>query len=229
MKTGDSLQSAANKKPAALSEYESKKLLAEYGLPVTREHLAKTAAEAVELADNLGFPVALKACSPEILHKSEGAWVELNLRDAGEVTSAYNRVTRRPDFTGDILIQEMISGNREIIMGLLRDPQFGPCVMLGLGGIMTELLDDTAFRMAPIDRAEAGEMVRELKSNAVLGAFRGQKAADLETIYHCLISIGRIGLERDRVSEIDVNPLIIDANGRVRIVDALVVLERKEI
>jgi len=228
MKTSGILRKAIKRRQAALSEYESKKLLAEYGLPVTREYLAGSATEAGEMAERLGFPVVLKACSPELLHKSEGDWVKLDLHRAEEVAQAYSRVTGRPDFSGHILIQEMVSGNRELILGLLRDPQFGPCVMLGLGGIMTEVFNDTVFRMAPINRSEAKAMVSELKSNPILGAFRGQKTVDLESVYDCLVAIGQIGMEREQISEIDVNPMIVDTNGRVKIVDALVVLERNK-
>lgn len=220
------LSAARQKKQAALSEYESKLLLAEYGIPVTHEGLARSKDEAMALAREIGFPLAVKACSPELMHKSEGGWIELNIKNEAELTQAFeNIISKAGDAIDGVLIQEMVSGQRELVAGLNRDPQFGPCVMLGLGGVMTEVLKDTAFRMAPIDKIEARDMADQLRCRSMLDEFRGQAPADMGAVCRTLEAIGQIGLEHEAVAEIDVNPLIIGKDGRVVAVDALVVLD----
>jgi succinyl-CoA synthetase beta subunit len=209
----------------ALSEFESKRLLAAYGLPVVRGVLAAGEDEAVRAAESLGFPVVLKACAPELMHKTQSGLVALGLHDDAAVRMAYREITERATGGLDgVLVEEMVSGQRELVIGMLRDPQFGPCVMIGLGGVLTEVLGDTAFRMAPVDRVEALDMIEELRCRAMLDEFRGQSAADLEAVVRCLVAVGEIGLTHPEVSEIDINPLIIDSLGVVRAVDALVVL-----
>ena len=227
MRADDLIRPALDRVQATLSEYESKKLLSLYGIPVTREKLSHSADEAVSAAADLGFPVVLKACSPELMHKSERGCIELNLRSEGDVREAYGRIINRVDLKLEgVLVQEMVPGQRELVVGLTRDPQFGPCVMLGMGGIMTEVFEDTAFRMAPFDRIEAKDMTEELRFKTILGAFRGQKAVDMDMLCRTLIAVGQIGLELDAVSELDINPMIITPQGRVVAADALVVLRR---
>lgn len=222
----DIIQAGLEKGHPALSEYNSKKVLEKYGIPVTKEILAQNEAEAVAAADKIGYPVVLKACSPELMHKSESGSVKIGLKDEAELRGAYKEIKHSVsiDLEG-VLVQEMINGNRELVLGLIRDPQFGPCVMFGLGGIMTEILKDNAFRVAPFDEIEARDMISEIKAKAILEKFRGQAAADVETIYRSLVALGKIGLEHEGVAEIDINPMIIDAQGRVVAVDALVVLK----
>jgi succinyl-CoA synthetase beta subunit len=223
----DLIRSGLNKGQRALSEYESKQLLGLYGIPVTREELSHSADEAVSLAKDLRFPVALKACSAELMHKSDRGGIELNLGSEGDVREAYRRITQGIDLGLDgVLVQEMVPGQRELVVGLNRDSQFGPCVMLGIGGIMTEVFQDTVFRMAPFDMIEAKDMAEELRFKAILGAFRGQKPVDIDVLCRTLIAVGQIGLELEAVSELDINPMIISPEGRVVAVDALVVLRR---
>ncbi|MBC2717273.1 MAG: carboxylate--amine ligase [Desulfobacteraceae bacterium] len=213
----------------ALSEYESKKLLVEYGIPTADEILVQSRDQAVAAAKKIGFPVVLKACSPELMHKSEAGCVELSLTSDDDVAQAYDRILSSISVRLEgVLVSEMISGVRELVLGLTREPQFGPCVMLGLGGVMTEIFKDTVFRVAPFDRVEAEDMVSELKSKAMLNEFRGESPADINTICRCLISLGKIGLENPDISEIDINPLKIDPDGRVKAVDALVVFNRPD-
>lgn len=227
MRADDLIRSALDRGQPALSEYESKKLLSLYGIPVTRETLSRSADEAVSAAADLGFPVVLKACSPELMHKSERGCIELNLRSERDVREAYGRIIRSVDLELEgVLVQEMVPGQRELVVGLNRDPQFGPCVMLGIGGMMTEVFKDTAFRMAPFGMIEAKDMAEELRFKAILGAFRGQKPADMDILCRTLIAVGKIGLELETVSELDINPMIITPEGRVVAVDALVVLRR---
>jgi succinyl-CoA synthetase beta subunit len=209
-----------------LSEHDSKLFLQQYGIPVTRERLARSADEAAAAAEALGGPVALKACSPELLHKTEAGCIELALRSLSEVRAAYRRIAASARLPLDgVLVQEMIAGPRELGLGLMRDAQFGPCVMFGLGGVMAEVFRDTVFRVAPFDRLEAADMLEEFGAASLLEAFRGQAPADREVLCNCLQALGRIGLEVPQVDEIDINPVIIDPRGRVVAVDALVVLE----
>jgi len=126
-----------------------------------------------------------------------------------------------------ILVQEMVEGQRELVAGLSRDPQFGPCVMLGFGGIMAEVIKDTVFRVAPFDIVEALDMINDLKSRSMLGSFRGQKDADLDAICQTLTAIGQLGLAEESIAEIDINPLIISPDGKIKAVDALIILGKK--
>jgi succinyl-CoA synthetase beta subunit len=221
----DWIREAEERGRSALSEHKAKKLLEAYGIPVTREILVQGPDEAVSAAEELGYPVVLKACSDELLHKSEQGAVVLNLSGPDAVRDAYERVAAPggPALEG-VLVQEMVPGLRELALGLIRDPQFGPCVMVGMGGVMTEVLEDTAFRVAPFDRNEAEDMVRELRFSKALGSFRGQSPVDLETLGHALMALGRIGLELEAVAEIDVNPMIVTPEGRLKAADALVAL-----
>lgn len=218
------IKEALEKGRKALSEYQSKRLLASYGIPVTREELAFSREGAIKAAKEIGFPVVIKACGPEIIHKTELALVELNLRDEKEVSQSYDKIVNnvKTSFDG-VLVQEMIKGNRELVMGLIRDPQFGPCVMFGLGGIYTEILKDVSFRVAPLERRDALEMMREIKAAAILEDFRGQEPVEEQILCQSLINIGTIGIEYEEINEIDINPLIISGSRPVA-VDALVVL-----
>ena len=223
----DLIKIALDRGQKALSEYQSKQLLKAYGIPVTREELAQSADEAVATASRLGYPVVLKACSPDLMHKSEAGAVEIGLKNEAEVRAAYQRLVGATALALEgILVQEMIRGNRELVLGLSRDAQFGPCVMFGLGGVLTEVINDTVFRVAPLEMIDAQEMMQELRAKAILDPFRGQAAADREVIGRSLMALGQIGMENEGVAEIDVNPMIIDPAGRVKAVDALVVLQR---
>jgi succinyl-CoA synthetase beta subunit len=227
MRADDLIRSALGKGQPALSEYESKKLLSLYGIPVTREKLSRSADEAVSAGADLGFPVVLKACSAEIMHKSELGCIELNLRSEKDVREAYGRIIESVDLELEgVLVQEMVPGQRELVIGLTRDLQFGPCVMLGMGGMMTEVFQDTVFRMAPFDMIEAKDMTEELCFKTILGAFRGQKPVDMDILCRTIMAVGRIGLELETVSELDINPMIVTPQGRLVAVDALVVLRR---
>ncbi|MBW2016465.1 MAG: acetate--CoA ligase family protein [Deltaproteobacteria bacterium] len=207
-----------------LSEYESKQLLARYGIPVTRERLVVNEEDLQEALEEIGFPLVLKACSPEISHKTEKGLVQIDIRNKTEALETFDRIRSAVEDTEvPVLVQEMIRGERELAMGMTRDPQFGPCVMFGLGGIFTEILKDTSFRVAPLERRDAMEMMEEIRAHRILGAVRGMEAADREILADALIALGKIGLENDEVKEIDVNPIILAGRQPVA-VDALVVL-----
>jgi len=222
------IEEALQKGQKALSEYDSKRVLRSYGFPVVREKLVKNRAAAVKAAKEIGLPVVLKGCSPEITHKTEKKLIEVDLRTLREVQRAYDGIIER---VGDkpldgVLVQEMVKGSRELVIGMIRDAQFGPCVMFGLGGIFTEVLKDVSFRIAPLERRDALEMTKEIKGAPVLGAFRGMEPVDMDLLASLLINAGRLGLELEAVKEVDVNPLIISGTKPVA-VDALVVLEDK--
>ena len=209
----------------ALSEYTAKQVLGNYGIPTAREVLAEYSAQAVTAARDIGYPVVLKACSATLMHKSEKGLVALGITDDAAVETACERSFREAgEELEGILVQEMVSGNRELVVGMNRDPQFGPCVMLGLGGVMTEIFRDTVFRMAPIDATEAADMADQLKSKKIFDAFRGERPADRPALYRCLTAVGQIALDHETVSEIDINPVIITKEGEVTAVDALIVL-----
>ncbi len=216
------------KKPDALSEFDSKQLLKEYGIPVTREVLVKSQKDAVAAAEDIGFPVVLKGCSSDLTHKTEMDVIRLNLGSAKEVRAAFKEIkanaAEAPGKLDGVLVQEMVKGQRELVMGLIRDPQFGPCVMFGLGGIYTEILKDVAFRVAPLEKRDAMEMMEDIKGKKILDSFRGMDAVDREVLAEALIALGKIGLDYDLVNEIDVNPLILTKDGKPLAVDALVVL-----
>lgn len=206
-----------------LSEYESKRVLALYGIPVTREILVEDVGSLAAATGEIGFPLVLKGCSPEISHKTERGVIHVDIRNQQEAEDAFARIRSSLD-GGAVLVQEMVRGKRELVVGLTRDPQFGPCVMFGLGGIFTEILRDVSFRVAPLERRDALEMMQEIKGHKILQAVRGMEAADLGLLADILINVGRIGLEHEAVKEIDVNPVIIVGSKPVA-VDALFVLD----
>ena len=209
-----------------LSEHDSKRLLSAYGVPTVAESLAADADEAVARAGEIGFPIALKLCSAAIAHKTERNLVRLGLADPDAVREASaDLLGRRGPGEGDatLLVQKMISGRRELIAGLIRDRQFGPCVMLGLGGVLAEALEDVVFRVAPLERVDAHEMMDDLRAARVLGPFRGEPPVDRESLADVLCGLGRLGLERADVVSVDVNPLIVSGSSIVA-VDALVEL-----
>lgn len=207
----------------ALGEFESKQFLSAFGIPVTRELLVRDAQAAARAADEIGFPVVLKASGPDLFHKTEVEGVSLNLRSSREVEKESERLLRIAGCDA-LLVQEMVKGSRELACGLTRDPHFGPCVMFGIGGILTEILKDTSFRIAPLTRSDAMEMLTEIRAAKVLEPFRGEPAADLEVLCAILAALGEIGLRVGAVTEVDINPLKVRPNGTLVAVDALVVL-----
>jgi acetate---CoA ligase (ADP-forming) subunit beta len=222
----DPIKTAVDHGWTSLSEYTSKQVLGARDIPVTREVLVQNAEAAAAAAEDIGYPVALKACSRDLMHKSELDCIELNLSGPEAVGQAFGRIREKIQTPLEgILVQEMIAGGRELVAGLSRDPQFGVCVMLGVGGVMAEVIADTVFRVAPFDAVEAMDMIRDLKYRAMLDAFRGQAPADLDTLCGVLTSLGRLGLDRPEIREIDINPLIISPDGALKAVDALIILE----
>jgi acetate---CoA ligase (ADP-forming) subunit beta len=219
------IEQALSENRTTLSEYESKKLLATYGIPVSREVLVLNRAALIPALKQIGYPMVLKGCSPQISHKTEQGVVRLDVRSEEEALIAYDEISSSIGNNGaGVLVQEMVKGQRELMAGLTRDPQFGPCVMFGLGGIFTEILKDVSFRLAPLEEKDALDMMEEIKGHRILDAIRGMEQVNRGTVAGILIALGAVGVENERIKEIDVNPLII-RKGEPIAVDALVVLE----
>ncbi len=223
------IDAARKRGQRTLSEYDSKRVLKAYGVPVTREALVSTQAAAKDAAAKLGYPVVLKACSADATHKTEKGFVAVGLASERALTDAFRTIKTRAgkNYDGDYLVQEMVRGEREIMIGMIRDDQFGPAVMFGLGGIFTEVLEDVVFRIAPLTKRDALEMARGIRGHRILDAIRGMKAVDLDVLTRCLIGIGRLGLDFPEIREVDINPLIV-RGARPIAVDGLVVLDAGE-
>lgn len=212
-----------------LLEPEALALVKEAGLSVIEHRTATSADEAIAAAGQLGYPVALKLVCREIVHKSEADGVQLDLRDAPAVGAAYRRVMEgaarhRPGARIEgVLVCRMAKPGVEVILGLTRDPQFGPALMFGLGGIFVELYRDVAFRLAPLSEHDAMEMIREIKGFPVLMGARGRPARDLDTLVRSLLILSALAESRPEIDALDLNPVILYEQGSV-VVDAKVFL-----
>ena len=218
---------------AALDEPAGKQLLASFGVAVPKSLVVQDANEAEKACGKLNPPLALKVISPDLLHKSDAGGVKIGLKSAGEVEAAIRAMMKLPTIVGaridGFLLEEMAPPGQEVVIGGLRDPQFGPLVMVGLGGIFVEVLADVAFRICPITRADAGEMLDELKGAALLRGARGRKPVSREAIVDALLKIGGEGgllmTHAEEIAEADINPLIVSENAAVA-VDARFVLTK---
>ncbi|MEM3577533.1 MAG: acetate--CoA ligase family protein [Candidatus Bathyarchaeia archaeon] len=213
-----------------LLEPEAKTVCMEYGIPVTKFSIAKNEDEAVKSAKAIGFPVVLKIVSPDIIHKSDVGGVVVGLKTVDEVRSAYRQIIQnvkkhKADAKIEgILVQEMAPPSTEVIVGAVKDPQFGPALMFGLGGIFVEVLRDVAFRIAPISEDEAREMIGEIKAYPLLKGYRGLPPADIETIVKILVNTSRLVMEHQEIKELDLNPIMVYEKG-AKTVDARIILE----
>ncbi|MEN3355432.1 MAG: hypothetical protein V7640_3590 [Betaproteobacteria bacterium] len=218
---------------ASLSERESKQLIADWGVPVTRELPAKSSGVAVDAAQLLGYPVALKVDSADILHKTEARVVRLRLRNAEEVRSAYdvimaNAIAHAPHANiSGVLVQEMVPGGVEVIVGVKYDEQLGPMLLFGSGGVMVEVYNDVTLRHCPVTRSEAMDMIAEVKGSKLLRGFRGRPPADIDALADALVRVSHMALHLEgHLAELDINPLMVLPVGRgVKAVDALAVLK----
>jgi acetyltransferase len=207
----------------ALDEYEAKQLLAAYGVPVTREAKSITKKDTVEAAELIHYPVALKACSWEILHKSGKGLIVLNIENAAQLKKAFDNIQKAAGKHVAVLVQEMVEGNRELLAGMTRFPGFAPCVMFGLGGVLTEIHRDTTMRQAPLSAADTMEMFADLKSSKLLAEYRGLPKIKLDALAAILQAVGNIAILHPEITEIDLNPIIIRGDEPV-VADALVAL-----
>ena len=225
------IQEARARGRNALDEAAGKALLAQYGVAVPKTVVAKGADDAESAVAGMRFPVVAKVVSPDILHKSDAGGVRVNLQSAGDVRSAISAMADLPKISAarveGWLIEEMAPAGQEMVIGGLRDPDFGPLVMVGLGGIFVEVLADVAFRICPIERIDAEEMIDELKGVAILKGARGREAVSREAIVEVLMKIGGEGgllmQYAEDIAEADINPLIVSKSGAVA-VDARFIL-----
>jgi acetate---CoA ligase (ADP-forming) subunit beta len=220
----DIIEKALKNGQKTLSEFESRLVIESAGVPVVPAALVKSRDEAMRESAKIGFPMVMKGCSAELAHKTEAGMVALNIGNVEEVGRVFDEFTGKATNLDGVLIEKMVKGSREFVIGLSRDPSFGPCVMFGLGGIFTEALKDVTFRVAPLTKEDALEMIDEIKTKKLLGEFRGAPAVDREALAKALIGVGDLGVKYDSIAEIDINPLIVDGNKPVA-VDALVVLK----
>jgi acetyltransferase len=219
-----------NEKRSSLLETESRELLKEYGIALPEAALASSSEEAARAAARLGFPLAIKVVSPDIIHKSEAGGIRLGLRDEKEVEKAFDeimanacKVTTKDRVLGT-LVSPMAAPGQECIIGLIRDRQFGPVVMFGLGGIFVEILRDVSFRVAPLAHEDIDEMVEEIKGYKILTGVRGEKPKDVAAIKDILARVSEIAIDNPEIREIDLNPVIVHEKG-ASIVDSRVIIE----
>jgi len=213
-----------------LLEPEAKMVCMEYGIPVTRFKVAGTPEEAVKFAEGIGYPIVLKIVSPDIIHKFDVGGVVLNLKSLSEVKEAYQNIFRnvkkhKPDakIVG-VLVQEMAPTSTEVIVGAAKDPQFGPALMFGLGGIFVEVLKDVTFRIAPITESDAKEMITEVKAYPILKGYRGQPPADIDAIVNILLNTSKLVMDHQEIKELDLNPIMVYEKG-AKTIDARIILE----
>jgi len=217
-------------KTADVTEYNAKRILAEYGIPVTQEELATTKDRALEVAKRIGYPVAIKVQSPDISHKTEARAVRLNIGSDGELALAYEEVLSNARAYKEsariegVLVQEMIKDGLEAILGVTNDPLFGPAVMFGLGGIFAEVLKDVSFRLAPVTPSVAREMVEEIAGYPMLAGARGKPRADVDALADAIVRLSALAVDlKDHVAELDINPLFVFEQGKgVKAADALI-------
>ncbi len=228
--TSHLLCQAHKEKRKYLLETEAKTICMEYGIPVTKFKLAKNEAEAIKFAEEIGYPVVLKIVSPDIIHKSDVGGVIVNLKDANAVRNAYKQIlknVRRHKAKAKIvgmLVQEMAPFSTEVIVGAIKDPQFGPALMFGLGGIFVEVLKDVTFRIAPITEDEAREMITEVKAYPLLKGYRNMPPADIDAIVQILLNTSRLVMDYQEIKELDLNPIMVYEKG-AKTVDARIILE----
>ena len=219
----------AKKERRPLLETEAKELLKEYGIPVPDFKLIKREDEITGLAKEINFPIVMKIVSPDIIHKTDAGGVKLNIKDETEARLAYQEIiskakkyNKNAKISG-VIIYSMVPQGTEIIIGMMKDPHFGPVIMFGLGGIFVEVLKDISFRVLPIEERDAGEIINEIKGYEILKGSRGEAPKDIEAIKNLLLKISQLALGNPEINEIDLNPVFVFDKG-LQVVDARVIL-----
>ncbi len=209
----------------SLDEQEGKILLAMYGVPTPAGTVVHDAQRAAAVVEALGRPAVLKALGPDIQHKSDLGLVELDVRDAAAARAAYHRIVDRAAGRADggVLVEELVPHERELLVGMRRDPQFGAVIAFGLGGIFTEAVADVAFALAPLDEADAQALTAELRAQRLLGPLRGLPRVDTDQLHGIIGAVAQMAADHPEISEIDVNPLLVSGTHLVA-ADALVIL-----
>jgi len=212
-----------------LTEYESKKILSVYGIPITREKLAKDLDESIKFAEEIGYPVVLKIVSPDITHKTDLGGVKIGIKSQKELEEAYTDLMRIKDRVKDanihgVLVQEMLRKGNEVILGMTQDPQFGPVIMFGLGGVFVEVLKDVSFKIPPLTRRDAEDMIKEIKAYPILEGARGGVVSDMNALIDCILKLSELSLDlEEELKEMDINPLFAMEKGAAA-VDSLILL-----
>lgn len=229
-RTSSIIQEASKEGRKNLLETEAKEICMDYGIPVTKFEIARNEAEAIKFAEKIGYPVVLKIVSPDIIHKSDVGGIILNVKDTNDVKKGYDKIIKNikkhksdAHIVG-ILVQEMVPQSTEVIVGATKDPQFGPTLMFGLGGIFVEILKDVTFRIAPITKDEGREMITEVKAYPLLTGYRNQPPADIKAIVKILLNTSNLIMKHQEIKELDLNPVMVYEKG-AKTVDARIILE----
>ena len=214
-----------------LTEFESKRILKQMGISVVETKLAKTQREAVSFSQKMGFPVVLKIASPDVIHKSDSGGVKLSLNNAAEVKKAYDEILKKVKrqypkaAVHGVSVQKMVRPGTEVIVGTSQDPQFGPVIMFGLGGIFVELLKDVSFRVIPVKRKDAQEMIEEIKGYPLLQGYRGKEPASITALVEIILKISKFIEHNSQIKELELNPIFAYRN-KAFAVDARIILEK---
>ncbi|NVM55992.1 MAG: acetate--CoA ligase family protein [Candidatus Helarchaeota archaeon] len=230
------IKAALDEKRTSLMEHESKEIIAAYDIKSAKYGLAKTADEAIQAAKKIGFPIVCKIVSPDILHKTDAGGIKLNLNSDDEVKQAFDEIMKNAKaYKADaniigINVQEMApEGITEVIIGLTTDPQFGPALMFGLGGIFVEIYKDVSFRVCPITEYDAREMIEEIKAFPILDGFRGRPKGDVKTLIDILLKSSKLAIDFPEIDQMDLNPIIIYEEGKgCAVVDARIILKSEK-
>ncbi len=231
-KADEIIATARSEKRTYLLENESKKIMQTYNIPVTKFSVAETEDAAVKAAEKIGYPVVLKILSPDVIHKSDVGGVLININTPNEVRKGYqsiiNNVQKHKSNARikGIFVEEFAPKGIEVIIGALKDPQFGPALMFGLGGIFVEVLKDVSFRVAPITKFDAKEMIQEIKGYPILTGIRGQKASDVTALENILLQVSKLVMDYPVINQLDLNPVFSYPKG-AKCVDARIILEEK--
>ena len=214
-----------------LTEFESKRILKQAGISVVETKLAKSQKEAVEISQKIGFPVALKIVSPDVIHKTDSGGVKLSVNSVAHVKKAYDEILKkvRKQYPKALLhgisVQKMVQPGTEVIVGISKDPQFGPVVMFGLGGIFVELFKDVSFRVIPVEQKDAQEMIKEIKGFPLLQGYRGKEPADISSLVNIILKISKFIEGNPQIKELELNPIFAYRHRAVA-ADARIILEK---
>ena len=216
-----------------LTEYESKRVLSLYGLPVTNFRLARTKEDALRASEEIGYPIALKVVSPDIIHKTEAGIVQLDLGNQNAVAAAYDTVVAKSKAFNPaanihgVLIERMIEDGTEVIVGMKRDEVFGPAILFGLGGVFVETLKDISLRVVPLSHLDSLDMIKEIKGYSLLTGFRGSKPRDIDSVVSIIMKLAEFSQNFKEVLEVDLNPVLVGEEGKgSAIADARIMLSK---
>ncbi|MFX0096777.1 MAG: acetate--CoA ligase family protein [Candidatus Hodarchaeota archaeon] len=233
-RTNRIIENALSEERVFLMEHESKEIISEFKIPTTTFEIAETVDEAVSIAEKVKYPVVLKIVSPNIIHKTDVGGVRLDLRNSHEVENGFKDIVNKakskvPNATivGVMIYHFSPKGVAEVIVGMTTDPQFGPTIMFGLGGVFVELLEDVSFRLLPISKREAQDMVKETRAYPVLRGYRGKPPADLNALLNILVRVSDLVDFHEEIAQIDLNPTIVYEKGAITI-DSRIILKSKQ-